>query len=656
MKFRSGKQGSVYVIAEVGINHNGNLDHAKNLIRLASEAGADGVKIQVRDLAEIYSREVLEDPLKAEQGTQYLLSELKKAHLTYEDVLELQAYARQFPVDFFATPFDIKSAHFLNTIGMELYKIGSPDFTNLPLLETVCSFNKPIILSTGMSDETEIDQVITYLRKKNADFSLLHCNSTYPASYEDINLRYLPVLKQTSKVMVGYSGHEQGYGPTLAAVGLGAEIIERHITEDRTHSGPDHSASLEFDQFKQMVAEIRRLELTLGQPHRTCSQGERNNRLSLAKSLVAATDLKAGTVIGPKDLAAKTPAKGVSPLRFDEFVGQVLNRDLKKDEYIFDEHLTKNVGFEKSIYDINRHWGIVGRLNDFRDFIDLKPKLIEIHMTWRDLFSYKPFDEKFSQDLIIHAPEYYQDKLIDFTSEDSSVTEYSIEMLQKTIDIARSLDSSFEGQTDSRGPRVIVHPGGHFSTKKNSDRKSQYALLKKHLRQVNTDGVRLLVENMPPFPWYFGGQWYNTIFMDPVEISEFAKDMGWGICFDTSHALLYCNSAGISLRDFSRTVFDHVAYLHVSDAKGTTEEGLQLGMGDMTREDLVEILGKLNVGFIPEIWQGHLNKGKGFKDALVYIEQLLMKSSGKSCPIHGNAHGENDCPDLQNIRSQLTSR
>ena len=630
--FKSKKPGSVYVIAEIGINHNGKLTEAKKLIHAAVEAGADGVKIQVRNLEEIYVTDVLNDPLKAEQGTQYLLSELRKAQLTYDDVRELAKFSQQFKVDFFATPFDIPAAHFLNELGVELFKIGSPDFTNLPLIHAVCSFKKPIILSTGMSNETEIAQVIEFLRGEKADFSLLHCNSTYPASPENINLRYIPVLKQTSRVKVGYSGHEQGYATTLAAVGMGAEIVERHITFDQTSSGPDHSSSLTPQQFKEMVTSIREVELSLGEAHRTCSQGELNNRLSLGKSLVAARDLPVGTVLKASDLAAKTPAKGISPLEMLRFVGHPLSKPVKKDQYLFQNDIQTQASQSAETFQINKHWGIVGRLNDFRDFIDLKPKLIEIHMTWRDLVAYRAPEGLFTQDLVVHAPEYYEDKLIDFASEDPQVKEYSFEMLRKTIESARDLNSHFKGQTDPRGPRVVVHPGGHFRHKNpNSNRQEQYRLLKKHLKQIDISGVRLLVENMPPFPWYFGGQWYNTIFMDAKEIAQFASELGWGICYDTSHALLYCNSTGVSLKEFTRDVFKHVSYLHISDAKDSTQEGLQLGMGDLTQNDLSEILGKLNVGFVPEIWQGHLNHGQGFKEALTYIEKLLKKSSAQSC-------------------------
>ena len=172
----------VYIIAEIGINHNGDLNTAKRLVTAAVQSGANGVKFQVRDLASIYTDAVLLDPLKAEQGTQYLLDQLKKTLLTFDQIQDLYYFSQQYDVDFFATPFDKKSAAFLNELGIKLFKIGSPDFTNLPLIEYVASFGKPIILSTGMATEDEIEVVSQYLKSINADFSLLHCSSTYPAA------------------------------------------------------------------------------------------------------------------------------------------------------------------------------------------------------------------------------------------------------------------------------------------------------------------------------------------------------------------------------------------------------------------------------------------------------------------------------------------
>ena len=641
------KAAGVYVIAEVGINHNGDLDAAKALIRAAVDAGANGVKIQVRHLESIYTKAVLEDPLKAEQGTQYLLHEIRKAQFTFEEVKALFEYSKQFNVDFFATPFDITSARFLNDIGMSLFKVGSPDMTNLPLLGVIASFGKPMILSTGMSDEVEIDQVAAFLRDRNADFALLHCNSTYPAPNNMIHLRYVEAMRTRYNVKVGYSGHEEGYAPTLAAVARGAEIVERHITFDTTQSGPDHRASLVPQDFAAMVESIRIIEEALGKPQRTLNQGEKGNRLTLAKSLVANRDLKAGTVLTAEDVVAKSPAKGTSVLEFDSFIGKKLSRDVLADEYLYPAQLSEAVGDRDRSYRFGKTWGVVGRLNDFRDMLELKPDLIEIHMTWRDLFNYQAPVGTFEQNLVIHAPEYYQDQLIDFSSPDPKVTEYSLEMLQRTINIARDLAPRFKGLVDPRGPRIVVHPGGHFSKPTEADKTEQYRLLMKHLREIDSEGTRLLVENMPPRPWYFGGQWYNTVFLDGKEIAQFADEMGWGVCYDTSHAGLYCNLAGIPLAETTRQVLDHIAYLHVSDARGYTEEGLQIGEGTIDFEQFFAIVNKIDVGFIPEIWQGHLNGGKGFRDALGTLEKIIAKVGGQSCS-DPNCHNH-ECMDPAHI-------
>jgi len=637
------KKEKIYVIAEIGLNHNGALDSAKELIDAAVASGVDAVKFQARSLEDIYTKKVLNDPLKAEHGTQYLLNEIKKAFLTFDDLAQLHKYTTEKhpQVDFFVTPFDQKSAEFLNSLNLKLFKLGSPDFCNLPLIKKVASFKKPLILSTGMSTEEEIIKVVTYLQSLSVDFALLHCNSTYPASIQDINLRYIDKLNDITKRVVGYSGHEQGFIPTLAAVSLGAKIIERHITFNRDSSGPDHRASLLPNEFKEMIDAIREVEVSIGINQKIVNQGESNNRLSLGKSLVYSKELRAGSILTDDDVISKTPAKGVSPLDLENYIGKKLQIDVAEEDYLAEEDF--QIQTLKNEFTIPHTWGLVGRLNDFEEFLHLKPDLIEIHLTWRDLVDFnidrfKLENKKYKQDLVVHAPEYYLDKLIDFTTNDKEIVDLSREMLSRTFDLARKLSVHFEGVNKNLGPRVVVHPGGHFKTLTNSNKGEQYRELQKNLSQMNTSGLRVLVENMPPYPWYFGGQWYNTIFLDPGEIAQFAKSIGWGVCYDLSHAQLYCNHANIKLSDFTNKIYNHISYLHVSDAAGTTQEGLQLGQGVMDYNHLFEVISKLDVGFIPEIWKGHLNKGEGFKKALYFIEDLLKKNSGKSCFDHGHAH------------------
>lgn len=618
----------VFVIAELGINHNGELSEAIRLVRKAGEAGVDAIKIQVRDLESLYTKEVFDDPLLAEHGTQYLLEELRKTELSHGDFRKLKKATEEEGMLFFGTPFDAPSIQFLEELEVEVFKVGSPDLTNLPLLHLLIEREKPILISTGMATEEEIQQVIDFLLKHNADFAMLHCNSTYPSSISDLNLRFMDRLFEMSGRCVGYSGHERGFVPSVASVARGARIVERHITMDRNALGTDHSSSLDPTEFAEMIRQIREIESALGGDKRVFNQGEQVNRIALAKSLVAAVDVPVGTILDSTHITAKTPARGVSPLKLNDFLGRELVKELSVDEYLRAEHVDLGFDTERGGYEINKQWGIVGRLNDFEGFLEWKPKVVEIHLTWRDLVDFNPAEaaqrySDYSQDLVVHAPEYYQDELIDFTTRDPKVLEYSLEMLDRTFELARAMGPLFKGITDSRGPRVVVHPGGHFEGRKETNRADQYRALSENLKLLSSDGVHPLVENMPPLPWYFGGQWFQTVFTDPGEIRQFSEDSGFDLCYDTSHALLACNYHGISLSDFTREVASRSKHLHIADGAGMTQEGLQLGEGEMDFEHLFEVFQNIDSGFVAEIWQGHLNSGKGFHDALKTVEELM---------------------------------
>ena len=284
---------------------------------------------------------------------------------------------------------------------------------------------------------------------------MLHCNSTYPASFEDLNLNFIHKLIESSGKIVGYSGHERGYLPSLAAVAMGVKIIERHLTLDNSAEGPDHTSSLEPSAFSKMIKEIRQIELCLGSEKRIINQGEEVNRVALGKSLVLTGDLEKGSKITADDLVAKTPARGVSPLEINKFIGKSLARDLQQGDYIHFEDISDN-GSRIEQFNISKHWGVVGRLNDFQEFLTWRPKLIEIHLTWRDLVNFNTSqnlkDREFDQDLVVHAPEYFQDKLIDFTTSETHVLDYSLEMLKLTIELAKSLGSKFK---ECRIPKAL---------------------------------------------------------------------------------------------------------------------------------------------------------------------------------------------------------
>ena len=264
---RIGPGEPVFVIAEIGINHQGKIEIAKRLIDAAVAAGADTAKFQKRSLPDLYDAALLANPNLGEQKFQYLLPLLEEFELSIEQLRELQAYCAQKGTLFFATPFDIPSADQLTALNVPLFKIGSPDLTNFPLLEHVAKKGKPMLVSTGMAEESEIEVSVQLLRRLSVPFGLFHVNSTYPAPFDEINLRFMDRLWEYG-VPVGYSGHERGIAVALAAVGRGATMIERHITLDREQEGPDHKASLLPDEFAQMVKGIRQIEQAMGSGQR----------------------------------------------------------------------------------------------------------------------------------------------------------------------------------------------------------------------------------------------------------------------------------------------------------------------------------------------------------------------------------------------------
>jgi N-acetylneuraminate synthase len=308
-----------FVIAEAGINHNGDLGMALQLVDLAVEASADAVKFQKRNLGELYPRELLDDPNSAEWAFQYLLPILKQSELSNDDFREIKAYCDKRHIRFMCTPWDEESLAFLEELDLDVYKVASADLVNLPLLEKLTKTGKPLILSTGMASLEEITYTVDFLKKNNAEFALLHCVSTYPAPFENLNLRFIQTLKQFN-VPVGYSSHERGIVMPIVALTLGASIIEKHITLDRTLPGPDHAASLEAVGIKKLIRDIRNAEQALGSLEKSLSAMEIMNRQVLRKSLVAAKPIPSGSVVTREMIKVKGPGKGLSPQRIDDLI------------------------------------------------------------------------------------------------------------------------------------------------------------------------------------------------------------------------------------------------------------------------------------------------------------------------------------------------
>lgn len=329
--------GKTFIIAEAGDNHNGSRELAFRLIDKAVEAGADCVKFQTFITEEIISKRAEKaEYQKAATGSdesQYQM--VKKLELSFEQFRELQKYAEKRGITFLSTPFDIPSVEFLDSINIPCFKIPSGEITNLPYLIKIAETGRDVIMSTGMAELNEIESAINILREHGSgDISLLHCNTEYPTPYEDVNLRAMLTLKEKFGVRVGYSDHTQGIEVPIAAVALGAEIIEKHFTLDHNMEGPDHKASLEPDELKQMVDGIRKTEKALGNGIKTASPSEKKNIQIARKSIVARRNIEKGEILTEENLAVKRPGNGISPMRWYEVIGTKAIRDFSEDEMI----------------------------------------------------------------------------------------------------------------------------------------------------------------------------------------------------------------------------------------------------------------------------------------------------------------------------------
>lgn len=327
----------VFIIAEAGDNHNGRFDLALQLVDKAVEAGADCVKFQTFVTENVISKfaEKAEYQIESTGAGESQYEMVKKLELSFDQFREIQAYCKKKGILFLSTPFDLDSIKFLEEIHIPFFKIPSGEITNLPYLIKIANTGKDVILSTGMSTIEEIGNALKILRQNGAGkITLLHCNTEYPTPYEDVNLRAMDTLRKTFGVEVGYSDHTKGIEVPIAAAALGAVIVEKHFTLDCNMEGPDHQASLEPEELKQMVVGIRNIEKTLGSDEKFPTESERKNISIARKSIVAGRNIKKGELLTEKNLSVKRPGDGISPMEWYNVIGTEAVRDFGEDELI----------------------------------------------------------------------------------------------------------------------------------------------------------------------------------------------------------------------------------------------------------------------------------------------------------------------------------
>jgi len=623
-----GKDQPCYIIAEIGNNHNGSVDLAKHLIDASVHAGANCAKFQMRDLDSLYVNKGNADDIGENLGSQYTLDLLSRFQLSNEELFEAFDYCKERGIQPLCTPWDERSLELLESYGMPGYKVASADLTNHELLRAIAKTGKPMICSTGMSSEEEIKRSVEFLKQNGAAYVLLHCNSTYPAPLKDINMAYMNRLGQTTNSIVGYSGHERGIYVSIGAAALGAKVIERHITTDRSMEGNDHKVSLLPEEFRQMVIGIREIEESLGSDSpRELSQGEMMNRVTLAKSLVINSDLKKGETIQAEMIEVKSPGKGLQPIYREELIGRSAKHDFKAGDFFYPNDIVDEI-VEPRDYTFKRPWGIPVRYHDFEKLLGITNlDLVEFHLSYKDLEvdHHQFFQGEYPIDFVVHSPELFAgDHTLDLCTSDDDYRNHSIKELQRVIDITRELKQYFPS---TERPCIITNVGGFtangFLTKE--QRKECYRLLEDSFSKLDMSGIEIIPQTMPPFPWHFGGQQFHNIFVDGDETADFCKRNEMRICLDVSHSKLACTHYHWSFFEFLKKTAPHTAHLHIADSESTGGEGLQIGEGEIDFPVLAEVLNEMNeeCSFIPEIWQGHENNGEGFWIALERLEPYM---------------------------------
>ena len=624
--FTISEESNTFIIAEIGNNHNGDVKLAKKLVDLAFDAGADCVKFQMRSMASLYGAEA-DLGVSADLGAEYTMDLLKKFQLTNSELISVCDYCKSKDLIPLCTPWDLESLLVLEDYGMDGYKVASADLTNHELLGALIETGKPLICSTGMSTEFEIKSTIDFLLRRGANFAMLHCNSTYPTPFKDINLAYMSRLKDMSGVPVGYSGHERGISVPIAAVALGAKIIEKHFTVDKSMEGNDHKVSLLPQEFKVMVEEIRKIEEALGKnDERKISQGELLNRETLGKSIVAKAIISSGDVITREMLSFKSPGEGLQPMYIDQLLGKKAKRDFVIGNCFYESDL-QEAEIKPRNYKFKRPFGIPVRYHDYKQLVEKSNfDFVEFHLSYQDLSIDLNdfFSDQQAINFAVHSPELFEgDHIMDLASDEDSYRERSVIELERVCNITNQLKVFFPL---TEKPVIVINAGG-FSSSNFLDKKLtpyMYELVADSLQKVNQEGLEIIIQTMPPFPWHFGGQSHHNLFVDPYETRDFCKKYGYRICYDTSHSMMASTYYKWKLSEFTDIVGPYVAHMHIVDALGVDGEGIDVGRGDVDFKLLASKLDKYckNTMFLPEVWQGHKNSGEGFWKALEFLEEI----------------------------------
>ena len=600
-----------YLIAEIGINHNGNFDTAQQLIKSAYDSGSNAIKFQYRNLSRAYGS------TSNEIGDEILKVEISKNSLKVDEIIDLYKYAKRFNLDVgisFFDVFDIKD--FNNIINQfDFFKIPSVELTNLKLIEAFYKYNKPILISTGAHSESEIAHVFKQITYEN--WMPLHCVSNYPVSEINSKLGYINYLQKTWKRPIGYSSHDENWEICILAFSLGAKVIERHITLDKNQLGLDHSTSSTPEEFKKLAKIMANFdEILSGNGQRVINQGELINLQNLSKSFFATRSINPGEPFDLVDFEYKHPRVGLSMADVQTFVGKKLVQSCKQGAVLTKAHFCNPTEIPSDLIELcnNKKISLPIRLHDYEEIQEkFKIENFELHLSTSDVTNLEKFEKISTRHIFtIHLPD-YQDStrlLNPFTDEYMNKDE-SLKIIRKVKAFASKL-------AKNQDEKVVVVAS--FSPNKSSliDFYQKCSDLQLEFEEA---GLDIAYQWLPPFGWYFGGSVRLNAFNKLVDL-EFIQQHGLNICLDSSHLLMSSNYYKYNPSLVLKSLQKQIVHFHLADAIGTDGEGVHLGKGDLeNRSFLKEVLGHPQRKVL-EVWQGHLNLYEGFSDAIFSVRNL----------------------------------
>lgn len=593
------------IIAELGINHNGKIEVAKTLISAAAEAGVTGVKFQYRNLNNSYSND------SKEIGDEILREEIFKNYLSPDSINTLVDYAKTYSlkvgISFFNTNdiMDFKDS----VEKFDFFKVPSVEFQNYELIKRLMELNRIVYLSLGCQTEHEIEEILKKI--EGCNYCLLHCVSNYPVETYNTRLGYINYFKRKYDKNIGYSSHDKDWEVCLFALQLGVNVIERHITLDKSDRGLDHSSSSTPNEFKRIVHFSNVIDdLLKGCGPRSLNQGEKLNLQNLGRSYYAKKRIIANSFLKLEDIELKSPQIGLGTNNINDFIGKKIINSIEAGKPVSMVHFSKNESVEDVVIDFARIKKICLPVR-LHDYLQIRNKFpingFEFHLSFTEVINGLHVNQiNSNSNYSVHLPDYINStQLIDPFSTDANQKMDSLIIIDKTIEFAKKIQ-------DITGKEVPVV--GSFSII-NKNHKENYANYKELVSNIHKGGVLLLPQWLPPIAWYFGGSIkidsFNKI-SDALEINK----LNLNICMDLCHLFMGEAFFNFSANDVYNQLSENIKHIHIADSIGIDGEGIQFGDGEPKNMPLILNSLDFNALKVIEVWQGHLNQGHGFAVAL----------------------------------------